>query len=227
MDKASLARAARPPLPPAIADRPKTGFTTPVRQWLLESGAADASDRGLRGWARYVHRRYAAGPVGRPGREHGRRQPGRRRRRVTLLALLTDAYGGRGGIAKVNRDLLAAVVEHEAVGHVVVLPRGHPEGAEAAPAGVEVRAEAAGGAGVYLRAVAAEAARGGYDGVFCGHLHLAPLAALAAARAGVPWLLLVHGTEAWGPPHWPATQGAWAMRAGPRPPPAAPTTSWP
>ena len=66
VDKASMARAARPPLPSAIADRPKTGFTTPVRQWLLEAGAADASDRGLRGWARYVHRRYAAGPSGGP-----------------------------------------------------------------------------------------------------------------------------------------------------------------
>jgi asparagine synthase (glutamine-hydrolysing) len=63
VDKASLARAARPPLPAEIASRPKTGFTTPVRQWLLDAGAADASDRGLRGWARYVHRRYAAGAV--------------------------------------------------------------------------------------------------------------------------------------------------------------------
>ncbi len=59
VDKATLARAARPPLPPAIADRPKTGFTTPVRQWLLASGAADASDRGLRGWAKHVYRRQS------------------------------------------------------------------------------------------------------------------------------------------------------------------------
>ena len=132
---------------------------------------------------------------------------------MTLLALLTDAYGGHGGIAKVNRDLLAAVIEHDAVERVVVLPRSHPEGAEAAPAGVEVRAEAAGGGAAYVRAAGAEALRGGYDGVFCGHLHLAPLAAVAAARARVPWLLLVHGTEAWGPPHWPATQGPLAMRA--------------
>lgn len=60
VDKAAMARAARPPLPPEIAHRPKTGFTTPVRQWLLESGAADPSDRGLRGWAKYVYGQQVA-----------------------------------------------------------------------------------------------------------------------------------------------------------------------
>src|SRR5262249_52568670 len=34
--------------------RPKTGFTTPVRQWV----GADTSERGLRGWAADVHRLF-------------------------------------------------------------------------------------------------------------------------------------------------------------------------
>ncbi len=59
VDKATMARAARPPLPPSIANRPKTGFTTPVRQWLLEAGVADPTDRGLRGWAKYIYGRQA------------------------------------------------------------------------------------------------------------------------------------------------------------------------
>ena len=60
VDKATLARAARPALPDAIADRPKTGFTTPVRDWLMASERAGtaAGDRGLRGWARHVLARY-------------------------------------------------------------------------------------------------------------------------------------------------------------------------
>lgn len=60
VDKATMARAARPALPPAITHRAKTGFTTPVREWLLASESAAADDRGLRGWARHVLARYQA-----------------------------------------------------------------------------------------------------------------------------------------------------------------------
>ena len=59
--KATLAASARPPLPAIVTDRAKTGFTTPVRQWLLDSGEMDAEDRGLRGWAKFVYRRQTAG----------------------------------------------------------------------------------------------------------------------------------------------------------------------
>ncbi len=43
-------------LPPAVLDRPKTGFVAPVRDWLLadRQGGAGRAERGLRGWARYV-----------------------------------------------------------------------------------------------------------------------------------------------------------------------------
>jgi asparagine synthase (glutamine-hydrolysing) len=40
-------------LPRAMLKRPKTGFTTPVRTWVEQSGTAS---RGLRGWAGQVHR---------------------------------------------------------------------------------------------------------------------------------------------------------------------------
>jgi asparagine synthase (glutamine-hydrolysing) len=48
-------------IPAAIYERAKTGFTTPVRQWI----AARESDkaRGLRGWAGKVHQRFRAGTV--------------------------------------------------------------------------------------------------------------------------------------------------------------------
>ena len=42
-------------LPSDLAARPKTGFTTPVRDWM---GAS--SSRGLRGWASVVHGRFRA-----------------------------------------------------------------------------------------------------------------------------------------------------------------------
>jgi asparagine synthase (glutamine-hydrolysing) len=43
-------------LPMDMLSRPKTGFTTPVREWI--GGGADGSSRGLRGWASTVHQRF-------------------------------------------------------------------------------------------------------------------------------------------------------------------------
>ena len=126
---------------------------------------------------------------------------------MRLLALITDAWGGRGGIAKVNRDALTVFAGDPAVQHVTVLPRVVSEAPGPIPDGIDFRVDAAGGAGAFVREAAAEIGRGGYDGVICGHLHLAPLAALAAARAGVPWVLIVHGIEGWGPPHRAPSHG--------------------
>lgn len=125
---------------------------------------------------------------------------------VRVLAFVTDAYGGRGGIATVNRDVFRAWMSGPPVDTIRVIPRVSPPDAPASPAGVEVHTEAARGAAAFLRESARSILRGDYDAVFAGHLHLAPVAALAAQRAGVPWVLLVHGFEAWGPPHWEPTQ---------------------
>lgn len=57
--KQTMAASARPLLPPVVTDRAKTGFTTPVRDWLVHSGEIDTTDRGLRGWARFVYQSQA------------------------------------------------------------------------------------------------------------------------------------------------------------------------
>jgi asparagine synthase (glutamine-hydrolysing) len=45
-------------IPAAISERSKTGFTTPVRQWIADREGDRA--RGLRGWAARVHQRFCA-----------------------------------------------------------------------------------------------------------------------------------------------------------------------
>ena len=42
---------------------------------------------------------------------------------MKLLVLLTDAFGGRGGIAKFNRDLLNALCAYPKTTEVTALPR--------------------------------------------------------------------------------------------------------
>ena len=56
--KRDMAMTPRPALPRAVIERPKTGFSVPVRDWLQ---GGTAGERGLRGWARQVHKLcYAA-----------------------------------------------------------------------------------------------------------------------------------------------------------------------
>ena len=123
---------------------------------------------------------------------------------MRLLTLVTDAYGGLGGIAKFNRDLLAALCAHPAVSEVVALPRvvaAEAFSEEAFPAGLRYRSETAGEKGHYALAVMkALATEGRFDGVVCGHLNLLPLGALAAKLKGAPLLLIIHGIDAWEPP---------------------------
>jgi asparagine synthase (glutamine-hydrolysing) len=53
-DKQDMARTPRVPLPTTILNRRKTGFSVPVREWLMQINERQHYERGLRGWARQV-----------------------------------------------------------------------------------------------------------------------------------------------------------------------------
>ena len=53
---------------------------------------------------------------------------------MRVLVLLTDAYGGHGGIALYNRDLLIALCAHPDCTEVVAIPRLMPNPSEPQPA---------------------------------------------------------------------------------------------
>lgn len=118
-----------------------------------------------------------------------------------LLALVTDAYGGHGGIARFNRNWLGALAAMPEIQAVTVLPRFTTDAAEPTPP--RLRQQPARGRTAYVAAALRHALFGPpVDAVLCGHLHLVPLAALArrlmAARGARPPLLLaLHGIEAW------------------------------
>lgn len=58
LTKPAIAQALAHQLPAALVNKPKTGFTIPVRDWLL-GDQADIIERGLRGWARHLHQQQA------------------------------------------------------------------------------------------------------------------------------------------------------------------------
>jgi len=66
ISKTEVARATVPTLPESLLNRPKTGFTVPVRQWMMGAATVPSSARGLRGWAQFCGQHYsAANRVGR------------------------------------------------------------------------------------------------------------------------------------------------------------------
>ncbi|HZT88959.1 MAG TPA: glycosyltransferase family 4 protein [Stellaceae bacterium] len=112
---------------------------------------------------------------------------------TALLALVTEAFGGRGGIAQYNRDLLRALASAGTA--VTTLPRMAPDAAPA-PAGVRQRRPRGGRIAFSLTALLTAALRR-FDIVFCGHLFMAPLALLAARIARARLVVQLHGIEAW------------------------------
>src|SRR6516225_11562720 len=57
--------------------------------------------------------------------------------RLRILALVTDAFGGNGGIAQYNRDFLSSLARCDRVGDVIVLPRIGARSVGPMPSGVQ------------------------------------------------------------------------------------------
>jgi len=121
-------------------------------------------------------------------------------RKPTALALVTDAFGGRGGIALYNRHFLRAICSYPGFAGCEAIARVVKYGLEAMPDNLRYRHEVAGGKIGYIAAAAGLAARRERAPVvFCSHLHLLPLAYMIGLRHGCPVVPLIYGVEAWTP----------------------------
>jgi asparagine synthase (glutamine-hydrolysing) len=186
ISKRVMAQAPAKPLPAKVIGRRKTGFSIPVRDWLRHAVEGSAVPRGVRGWA------YRIQP------------PPKKPKRV--LALVTDAYGGHGGIAKFNRDFLGALCANNGCSEIVALPRLLPSSAGPLPAKLSYLIDAVDSKLRYVaKLVAVLARRGPFDLVICGHINLTPMAWLARVLTGGRLVLIIHGIDAWKPTVSPLT----------------------
>src|SRR5258708_3879366 len=127
-------------------------------------------------------------------------EPEIRMRPLNILMLLSDGFGGFGGIAKFNRDFLTALGACDMVERVHALPRLISDPIENVPEAVVYDREAASGKIEFMRRLAAHACfRDRGNLVICGHLNLLPAAWLYARLYGARLALIVHGVEAWTP----------------------------
>jgi glycosyltransferase involved in cell wall biosynthesis len=117
---------------------------------------------------------------------------------MRTLMLATDAFGGHGGIAKCNRDIIAALTAYPAMTEVVTIVRDVINELEPLPPKLTFVQEGLGGKDRYLAAVLKQLVQApAFDLVLCCHINLLPAAILAKWRFRVPLVLWVHGIDAW------------------------------
>ena len=114
---------------------------------------------------------------------------------MRILHLGTDSYGGHGGIALYNRDLIEAMATYPGCDEIVAVPRLVPQKLEPMPANVTFVTAAAKSSVAYLRTLGRVLRRGPFDLVVCAHVNLLPFARMATVHP----LLITYGIEAWRP----------------------------
>lgn len=125
------------------------------------------------------------------------------------LALVTDAYGARGGIARAARDVIGAISAMDGVDEVLVLPRAAAEAPLLLPSNVRQMKPLEGRIPYSLHAITATV-RTKPEVIFCNHLYMAPLAILAARCSGAKLIVQLHGVECW---KEPSLAQRWALEA--------------
>lgn len=121
---------------------------------------------------------------------------------MRILTLVSDAHGGRGGIAKFNRDLLNAFSSFPPVKEAAVFPRIIADAMGAIPPKIKYCEKAAGGKWSYIKEILASVrSDADYQLLLCGHINLVPLAViLRMIKVEAPIVLILHGVEAWARP---------------------------
>jgi glycosyltransferase involved in cell wall biosynthesis len=125
--------------------------------------------------------------------------------------VLSDGFGGFGGIAKFNRDFLEALDASSVVQRVHALPRLIPNPiVEVMPESIVYDRRAARGKIAFLQRLGSHLwRRQPINLVICGHINLLPAAWLFAYAQGARLALIIHGLEAW------TARTAWGNRIAP------------
>jgi phosphatidyl-myo-inositol dimannoside synthase len=118
---------------------------------------------------------------------------------MQVLALVTAAFGGRGGIAAATRATLVAFASAPPVTSITVLPREKQDDFDPLPGKIRQRPPHRGRVGYALVAIAV-ALRSRPHLVYCDHLFMAPLARVVAWLSGAKLFLHIHGVEIWEQP---------------------------
>jgi phosphatidyl-myo-inositol dimannoside synthase len=125
---------------------------------------------------------------------------------MRVLGLISDAFGGHGGIALYNRDIFTAISQHPSRPHVTLVPRVIRFPVMDLPENLEFVQSARNHKGKYVATVLGILSKRPHlDVIICGHISLLHLAVLAKWVTGAPLVLLTYGLEVWRRPRRPLT----------------------
>jgi phosphatidylinositol alpha-1,6-mannosyltransferase len=113
--------------------------------------------------------------------------------RPRILALLSDGYGARGGIARYNQDLFDALAATGA--DILILPRHGDARGSMLPSNVIQMPAVYGRARYLVGCVLALLRHQPFDVVFCGHIYMASMAWAFARLLKARLWMQAHGTE--------------------------------
>lgn len=115
---------------------------------------------------------------------------------MRVLALMTDAFGGHGGIARYNQALVRALAHSSSISEVVVLPWNGRAERGTLPDNV-VQLAPSRSRGGYTARAAWLALKDRFDVLLCGHLNMCALAEQLARIGRARLWLQIHGIDAW------------------------------
>jgi len=121
---------------------------------------------------------------------------------VRILVLISDAFGGYGGIALYNRDMLTALCSHPNCNEVVAIPRlvKNPGESKAQLAKLTYVTDGLHSKSRYIRTVFWKVLQNPrFDLIVCGHINLIPVAMFLRTWLRAPVLLEIYGIDAWQP----------------------------
>jgi glycosyltransferase involved in cell wall biosynthesis len=122
-------------------------------------------------------------------------------RSLNILALVSDAFGGHGGIALYMRDVLRCLATRNDNPRIRLIARGGKSEGVDLPANIQWERRALKGKLAFIWAVVlALLSRSRPSLILCGHVNLLPVAWLASQLTGSPMVLFVYGIDVWKPP---------------------------
>jgi len=118
-----------------------------------------------------------------------------------LLVLVSDAYGGHGGISRFNRDFLEALASDANSKQIVVFPRlAKTPILETIPKKIQFNHYGNTTKPYYVKNLLSHLMRDRHlSALICGHINLLPIALPLARIINLPICLMVHGIDAWQP----------------------------
>ncbi len=120
---------------------------------------------------------------------------------MNVLFLATDIYGGEGGIALFNRQMLGALSLSPHVGSIRAIARSASSGTPVLPDKVlQLNHKGAGKLSFLWKALSTALKHRHLDLIVCGHMNLLPAAVAAKKVSGARIVLVTYGIDAWAAP---------------------------